>query len=80
MSDYRTVKGVTKIFLKYSITDERAWKAEKCLLNLYKSQLIIQKKWSEERAGRTGKFWKYVVFSSNFFTKSSILVWTLIIL
>jgi hypothetical protein len=35
MSDNRTVKWVTKIYFKYLMADERAWKRGKFVLNLY---------------------------------------------
>jgi hypothetical protein len=35
MSDDKTVEWVTKIYIKYFMVDERAWKAENYVLNLY---------------------------------------------
>jgi hypothetical protein len=35
MSDNGSVKWVTKIYIKYFMAHERAWKAGKFVLNLY---------------------------------------------
>jgi hypothetical protein len=40
MSDDSSVKWVTKIYIKYFIVHERAWKAGKFVLNRYTSQLF----------------------------------------
>jgi hypothetical protein len=40
MSDHGSVKWVTKIYIKYFMAHERAWKTSKFVLNLYTTQLL----------------------------------------